>query len=56
MSEAFVPLPDGRRIPVAMQGKGGGGTVAVAPVINVHNHAGAKSRRNDAGREWTGSD
>jgi hypothetical protein len=24
--EAFVPLPDGRRIPVAMQGGGGGST------------------------------
>jgi hypothetical protein len=26
MPEAYVPLPDGRRIPVAMQGGGGGGT------------------------------
>ena len=25
MPEAYVPLPDGRRIPVAMQGGGGGG-------------------------------
>lgn len=25
--EAFVPLPDGRRIPVALQGNGGGGNV-----------------------------
>jgi hypothetical protein len=31
--EAFVPLPDGRRIPVAMQGGGGGGNTSV--VVNV---------------------
>lgn len=31
--EAYVPLPDGRRIPVAMQGGGGGGGTAVT--VNV---------------------
>jgi lambda family phage tail tape measure protein len=31
--EAYVPLPDGRRIPVAMQGGGGGGNTSV--VVNV---------------------
>lgn len=30
--EAYVPLPDGRRIPVAMKGGGGGGTT-IQPVI-----------------------
>jgi lambda family phage tail tape measure protein len=30
MPEAYVPLPDGRRIPVAMQGGGGGTTVNVS--------------------------
>lgn len=35
MPEAFVPLPDGRRIPVAMQGAGGGANVTV----NVTNNA-----------------
>jgi phage-related minor tail protein len=34
--EAFVPLPDGRNIPVKMQGGGGGGNVTV----NVVNNAG----------------
>ena len=29
MNEAYVPLPDGRRIPVAMQGGGGGTSVVV---------------------------
>jgi len=32
MPEAYVPLPDGRRIPVAMQGGGGGGTSVVVNV------------------------
>jgi hypothetical protein len=31
MNEAFVPLPDGRRIPVAMKGGGGGR-------VTIHNH------------------
>jgi hypothetical protein len=34
MNEAYVPLPDGRRIPVALQGgRGGGSTTNV--VVNV---------------------
>jgi hypothetical protein len=32
MPEAYVPLPDGRRIPVAMQGGSGGGTSVVVNV------------------------
>jgi TP901 family phage tail tape measure protein/lambda family phage tail tape measure protein len=31
-NEAYVPLPDGRRIPVAMQGSGGGSTSVVVNV------------------------
>lgn len=34
MPEAYVPLPDGRRIPVKMEGGGGGGT-AVSMVNNI---------------------
>lgn len=33
-AEAFVPLPDGRSIPVSMQGRGGGGTT-----VNLHINA-----------------
>ena len=44
MPEAYVPLPDGRRIPVAMQG--GGGTTNV--VVNVD--AGGTSVQGDAPR------
>ena len=35
--EAYVPLPDGRRIPVAMQGGGGGGVSVGAINISVQN-------------------
>lgn len=35
MPEAFVPLPDGRRIPVAMQGNGGGGGDNISVNVNV---------------------
>ena len=44
MPEAFVPLPDGRRIPVAMQ-NGGGGTT-----INVSVDAKGTSVQGDGGR------
>lgn len=45
MPEAYVPLPDGRRIPVAMQGGGGGNTNVV---VNVD--AGGTSAQGDAPR------
>lgn len=33
--EAYVPLPDGRRIPVAMQGQGsGGGNISITTIVN----------------------
>lgn len=44
MPEAFVPLPDGRRIPVAMQGGGG------SPTINVSVDAKGTSVQGDGGR------
>jgi hypothetical protein len=43
--EAYVPLPDGRRIPVAMQGGGGGNT---SVVVNVD--AKGTSTQGDTGR------
>jgi hypothetical protein len=43
--EAFVPLPDGRRIPVAMQGGGGGNTT-----VNVAVDAKGTSVQGDAGQ------
>jgi len=43
--EAYVPLPDGRRIPVAMQGGGGGNT---SVVVNVD--ASGSSVQGDSGR------
>ena len=44
--EAFVPLPDGRRIPVAMQGAGGGGSTT----INVSVDAKGSSVQGDNGQ------
>ena len=44
MPEAYVPLPDGRRIPVAMKGGGGGTNV----VVNVD--AKGTSAQGDGGR------
>jgi hypothetical protein len=35
MNEAYVPLPDGRTIPVTMQGNTGGGSGPVSIVVNV---------------------
>lgn len=35
MAEAFVPLPDGRRIPVAMEGDGGGQVVNINVTVPV---------------------
>jgi len=43
--EAYVPLPDGRRIPVAMQGGGGGGTT-----VNVSVDAKGTSVQGNSGQ------
>jgi tape measure domain-containing protein len=49
MNEAFVPLPDGRRIPVVMQGSGGGTSV----VVNV-DARGTQVQGNDANGQQLG--
>ena len=49
-NEAYVPLPDGRRIPVAMQGGGGGST---SVVVNV-DATGSKVRGDSPGGEQLG--
>ena len=43
--EAYVPLPDGRRIPVAMQGGGGGNTT-----VNVSVDAKGTSVQGNSGQ------
>jgi len=43
--EAYVPLPDGRRIPVAMQGGGGGNTT-----VNVSVDAKGSQVQGNAGQ------
>ncbi|MFZ9654546.1 MAG: tape measure protein [Limnohabitans sp.] len=50
MPEAYVPLPDGRRIPVVMQGGGGGGT---SVVVNV-DARGTQVQGNDANGQQLG--
>jgi len=45
MNEAYVPLPDGRRIPVAMKGGGGGGTT-----VNVSVDANGTSVQGNGGQ------
>jgi hypothetical protein len=50
--EAFVPLPDGRRIPVAMEG-GGGGNVNVSVSVNVESGE-TKTTSNKAGASQLG--
>ena len=51
MPEAYVPLPDGRRIPVKMEGgaggQGGGGGMSVVNNINVNMPQGGKQEDGD---------
>ncbi len=49
--EAYVPLPDGRRIPVAMQGGGGGSTNVV---VNVDASGGTQVQGNPGQAEALG--
>lgn len=49
MNEAFVPLPDGRRIPVDLQGAGGGANVVVN-VIESPGNGGQQSSRQEGGQ------
>lgn len=46
--EAYVPLPDGRHIPVAMQGAGGGSNVVVNVVNNAGNAKATAQERQDS--------
>lgn len=46
MNEAYVPLPDGRSIPVTMKGGGGG---VVVNIIESPGNGGQVSERNDGG-------
>lgn len=48
--EAYVPLPDGRRIPVAMQGNAGGSNV----VVNVINQSGTPVGATQAAPRFDG--
>ena len=41
MNEAYVPLPDGRTIPVTMQGNTGGGNGPISVVVNVDAKGGS---------------
>ena len=45
--EAFVPLPDGRSIPVSMRGNTGGGNVTVNVVNNAGNSKASTQERQD---------
>ena len=47
MPEAYVPLPDGRTIPVTMKGEGGGGSTNV--VVNVNVESGQTQVQDDGG-------
>jgi len=46
--EAYVPLPDGRNIPVKMQGGGGGSNVVVNVVNNAGNAKATAQERQDS--------
>lgn len=48
MPEAYVPLPDGRNIPVALKGNSGGTSVSVQVIMNGENST--TSSKGDAGK------
>ncbi|EDZ1273649.1 phage tail tape measure protein [Cronobacter sakazakii] len=57
MNEAYVPLPDGKTIPVTLSGDVGGDKV-MAPVsisINVTKEGGSESSSGDEKGAWTGA-
>ncbi|ELY6363390.1 phage tail tape measure protein [Cronobacter sakazakii] len=57
MNEAYVPLPDGKTIPVTLSGDVGGGKV-MAPVsisINVTKEGGSESSSGDEKGAWAGA-
>tara|TARA_R110000764_G_scaffold237762_1_gene334179 strand:- start:1037 stop:3343 length:2307 start_codon:yes stop_codon:yes gene_type:complete len=52
-AEAFVPLPDGKRIPVAMEGGGGGGTNVTIQISAIDSQSGMEFLDKHAGRIGT---
>ena len=55
MNEAYVPLPDGRRIPVAMKGAGGGTSVTVNVDAKGTNVQGDSGRGDQLGKVIAGA-
>ena len=51
--EAYVPLPDGRTIPVTMSGNGGGGAPNVTINIVVNKDGGTETSASDGANPWT---
>lgn len=49
--EAYVPLPDGRAIPVQMNGAGGSSAHVIAPTIEQHFHFAAGTTPDDAQKQ-----
>jgi hypothetical protein len=52
MNEAYVPLPDGRSIPVTMKG-GAGGATSVVIQINVKSDGTTTSSANSDAQGWS---
>ena len=52
-AEAFVPLPDGKRIPVAMEGGGGGGANVTIQISAIDSQSGMEFLDKHAGRIGT---
>lgn len=50
MNEAFVPLPDGKRIPVALQGAGSGGVGSVTVNVSVEGGTQSVASNDQAGQ------
>ena len=53
MPEAYVPLPDGRSIPVTMNGSSGGQNVNISIVVN-KDGSGKESSVGDGAQAWKG--
>lgn len=54
MPEAFVPLPDGRSIPVKMEGGGGGQQQAPNVSVNIINQSGTPMKAEQGGVRFDG--
>jgi TP901 family phage tail tape measure protein/lambda family phage tail tape measure protein len=51
LPEAYVPLPDGRTIPVTMSGDGGGGQTQVNMTVNVYSDGKSSSESDVSGEK-----